>query len=184
MPLLPCHYLTWRREQCLQSHAPCRQTTGNEGWHSSACSVRCAKQFVEFQRHLSNRRNTWLQLPGLYMSNKYFYDSLQFSRPESRGFITHKIKKPLLWSFIQWMKAFRAQLQHTLKYFWTQPRTITKPWLASRSFAGGHHTASWLILVGKQQFTQAKNGILLHMELFFVNHALIHIWEPDNKHFR
>lgn len=22
----PCHYLTWSREQCLQSHAPCRQT--------------------------------------------------------------------------------------------------------------------------------------------------------------
>lgn len=91
-------------KQRAVSPKPCSMQadcTGNESWDSSACSVRCAKQFVEFQRHLSNRRKTWLQLPDLYMRNKYFCDSLQFSRPESRGFIAHKIKKPLLWSFIQ-----------------------------------------------------------------------------------
>lgn len=56
--------------------------------------------------------------------------------------------------------------------------------LETRSSARVLHKATLLTSVGKQQFAQAKNLTFLHIELFFVNSTLIHICEPDNKHFR
>lgn len=180
MPLLPCHCLTWSREQCLQSHAPCRQTVQemkagillpalsdvpSNSWNSRGICPTGGKLDSSFLIC------TWGTSISVIVSSSADLKAEDLLHTRSRSLSFDHLYSGL------WMKAFRAQLQHTLKYSWAQPRTITKRWLESRSSAGGCHTATSLALVGKQQFTQAKNVI------FFAHGALLckpcfdtHLW--------
>lgn len=105
MLLLHCPCFPHSYKQCLWRPDPCRQAVpGPSPPHVKIemllSTLLCVPK--KLQGHFSKESNTWIQLAPIYERKKYFYDSLQSSKPESRGFIAFEIKKPCVWSFIPW----------------------------------------------------------------------------------